>query len=142
MQMQMTLPKVDKQKTKEAVEEVMEVYRMYTYQVSLDRLPTITADYSMMPRSFTGTTNSSTEDAAIANIEYDQERLKYMDWVHQALNRLPARERYIIIKLYVEEGLYDYEIYSEMHMSERQFYRMKNKVIIRMAMALKVEVYQ
>ena len=96
----------------------------------------------MMPRGFTGTTSSSTEDAAIANIEYEQERLKYMDWVHQVLNRLPARERYIIIQLYVEEALYDYEIYGELNMSERQFYRVKNSAVIRMAMALRVEVYK
>ncbi|HEY4578952.1 MAG TPA: ArpU family phage packaging/lysis transcriptional regulator, partial [Savagea sp.] len=54
------LPEIDEKATKKAVERVLEKYRIYKLQVSLDRLPTITADYSFMPRSYTGTTSDST----------------------------------------------------------------------------------
>ena len=134
------LPKIDEKATKQAVERVLEKYRIYKLQVSLDRLPTITADYSFMPRSYTGTTSDSTADAAIANIDYERERIQFLNRIHTAVNRLTPRERAIIIQVYLADELkYDYEVYNELNISERQYYRIKLQTLIKLAYILSIE---
>lgn len=137
------LPEIDEKATKQAVERVLEKYRIYKLQVSLDRLPTITADYSFMPRSYTGTTSDSTADAAIANIDYERERIQFLNRIHNAVNRLTPRERAIIIQAYlVDEPMYDYEVYTELNMSERQYYRIKSNALHKLSFILGIERYR
>ena len=115
---------------------------MYSLQVSLDRLPSITAKYTLMPRA-SGTNSSSTEDAAIANVDYEKERLRFMEWVTRAVNRLSYDERSIIITRYMgDDEWFDYEVYQELNMSERKYYRVKPRAFYKLAFALKVEVYK
>lgn len=142
MQLQFDLPAIDREETKKAVESVLERYRMYSLQVSLDRLPTITAKYSLMPFS-NSLPSSSTESAAIANVDYEQERTKFIEWVARAVNRLTYVERSIIVMRYLSnDELYDYEVYAELNMSERKYYRIKSRIFYKLAFALKVEVYE
>lgn len=137
------LPEIDEKATKQAVERVLEKYRIYKLQVSLDRLPTITADYSFIPRGYTGTTSDSTADAAIANIDYERERIQFLNRIHDAVNRLTPRERAIIIQVYLaDEPMYDYEVYTELNMSERQYYRIKFQTFIKLAYLLSLERYR
>lgn len=137
------LPEIDEKATKQAVERVLEKYRIYKLQVSLDRLPTITADYSFIPRSYTGTTSDSTADVAIANIDYERERIQFLNRIHTAVNRLTPRERAIIIQVYLaDEPMYDYEVYTELNMSERQYYRIKFQTFIKLAYLLSLERYR
>lgn len=133
------LPKIDEKATRKAVESVLEKYRIYKLQVSLDRLPTITADYSFMPRSYTGTTSNSTADAAIANIDYERERIQFLNKIHNAVNRLTPQERVIIIQFYLrDEPMYDYEVYTELNISERQYYRIKSNVLLKLGYILRI----
>lgn len=142
-QLDFNLPEVDKEQTREAVERALEKYRMYALQESLDRLPTMTADYSLMPRSNTGTTSDSTAVVALANVSYEQERARFLKMVTEGVNRLSARERAIIVLGYLkDEPLYDYQIYSELNLSERQFYRLKASAFYKLAFILKVHVYK
>ena len=137
------LPEIDEKATKKAVERVLEKYRIYKLQVSLNRLPTITADYSFMPRSYTGTTSDSTADAAIANIDYERERIQFLNRIHTAVNRLTPRERAIIIQAYLlDEPMYDYEIYTELNVSERHFYRMKSNMLYKLGHILSIVKYK
>lgn len=40
------------------------------------------------------------------------------------------------------EEMYDYEVYAEMGMSQRSYYRIKAKAFYRLAFALREEVYK
>lgn len=142
MQLQFNLPEIDRDKTKAAVEKALETYRLFSLQVSLDRLPSITASYSLAPAS-SNLPSSSTEQAAIANVEYDQQRVRYINWIVSAVNRLSRLERTIIYKRYLEENeLFDYQIYRDLNMSERNYYRLKSRLFYKLAFALKIEVYK
>lgn len=142
MQLQFNLPEIDREKTKMAVEKALETYRYYSLQVSLDRLPSVTASYSLMPAS-KSLPSSSTENAAIANLDYEQKRMKYINWIANAVNRMSKLERTIIYKRYLEDGeMFDYEIYRDLNMSERNYYRIKSRMFYKLAFALKIEVYK
>lgn len=142
MQLQFKLPEIDRDKTKVEVEQALENYRMFSLQVSLDRLPSITASYSLAPAS-SNLPSSSTEQAAIANIEYEQKREKYINWIVSAVNRLTKIERTIIYKRYLQENeQFDYQIYRDLNMSERNYYYVKSRMMYKLAFALKIEVYK
>lgn len=142
MQLQFNLPEIDRDSTKQAVEKALETYRLYALQVSLDRQPAITASYSFTPPS-ARLPSSSTEQAALANVEYEQERLKYINWIVNAVNRLSKTERMIIHKRYLsDDEMFDYQIYNEMCISERNYYRMKARTFYKLAFALKIEVFK
>lgn len=142
MQLQFNLPEIDRDKTKAAVEKALETYRLFSLQVSLDRLPSITASYSLAPAA-SNLPSSSTEQAAIANIEYEQKRVKYINWIVSAVNRLSKIERTIIYERYLQENeLFDYQIYRDLNMSERNYYRIKSRLFYKLAFALKIEVYK
>ncbi len=142
MQLQFALQEIDREATKQAVEQVLEQYRMYSLQVSLDKLPSVTANYSLMP-SGKGLVHSAVEGAALENVAYDAKREKFLGWIISAVNRLNPRERSIIIMRYLGNGeMFDYEVYTELNMSERQYYRLKSRVFYKLAFALKIEVYE
>ena len=75
---------------------------MYLSQMPSDILPKVTASYSIVPPSVTNEFNSSTENIAIERAQYEMARLKFMNWIHRAVNRLPKRE-IIIYMYYMEE---------------------------------------
>lgn len=142
MQLQFNLPEIDREQTKVAVEKALGTYRLYSLQVSLDRLPSITASYSLAPAS-SNLPSSSTEQAAIANVDYEQKRIKYINWIASAVNRLSKTERIMIYKRYIQENeLFDYQIFAELNMSERNYYRLKSRLFYKLAFALKIEVYK
>lgn len=142
MHQQFNIPEIDKKMTKQKVEEALDKYRMYSLQVTLDRLPSITASYSLTPAS-SNLPSSSTENAAIANVDYEIKREKYINWIVFAVNRLPEIERSIIFMRYLQGNeMFDYQIYAELNMSERSYYRIKSNMFEKLAFALKIEVYK
>jgi ArpU family phage transcriptional regulator len=142
MQIAFKLPEIDRETTKNAVEDALEKYRLYLMQIELDKMPAITAKYTFMPAS-KGLPSSSTEAAAIANVDYERERIRFMEDFNRAVNRLPLKERIVIITGYMgTEARFDYEVYNELFMSERSFYRLKSRAFYNLAFSLKVEVYQ
>lgn len=142
MQIKFALQEIDREATKQAVEQILEQYRMYSLQLSLDKLPSVTANYSLMP-SGKGMVHSAVEGAALENVAYEAKREKFLEWIVNAVNRLNPRERSIIIMRYLGNGeMYDYEVYTELNMSERQYYRIKSRIFYKLAFALKIEVYE
>ncbi|MEK5036902.1 ArpU family phage packaging/lysis transcriptional regulator [Sporosarcina sp. FSL K6-3457] len=136
------LPEIDRKATRDAVEAVLERYRMYSLQVSLDRLPSITASYSLTPAS-SNLPSSSTERAAIANVEYEIKREKFIDWIVFAVNQLSEIERSIVYMRYLQKNeLFDYQIYIDLNMSERNYYRIKSRLLEKLAFVLKIEAYK
>lgn len=142
MQLQFKLPEINREATKNAVESVFEQYHMYLMQTDLNKLPSITAKYTLMPVSM-GLPSSSTENAAIANVDYDIERTTFMNHVMRAVNRLPQRERALIITRYMSDDVrFDYEAFEDLFMSERTYYRLKSHAFYSLAFSLKIEVYE
>lgn len=137
-----TTQKINKRKTKAAVEKALGKYRMYTLQVSLDRQPKITASYSLSPSSG-NLPSSKTENAALANVQYERDRVDYLEWISEAVNRLEETERTIICMRYLQRyEEFDYMIYNELSMSERSYYRLKSKIFMNLAIALNIVVYE
>jgi ArpU family phage transcriptional regulator len=137
------LPEIDREKTKAAVESALEKYRFFLLTVPEDKLPKVTASYSLVPPSFSNEFHSSTEQAAIDRIELDLARNRHIEWVLRGVNRLSKLEREIIYKRYLEEDdVFDYEIYNEIGMSERRYYRLKARTFYKLAFILKKEVYK
>lgn len=136
------LPEIDRVATKKAVEAALEKYRIYLLTLRLDQLPKVTQGYSLV-LAVTNQFHSSTEKIAIRNVDYEWEREEYIRRVINAVNRLSKWERAIIIQRYMsEEDVYDYEVYHELGMSERKYYRLKSRAFYKLAFALKIEVYK
>jgi len=70
--------------------------------------------------------HSFTEDTAIQRIEMEQKRNAFLAKVQKAVNRLPVNERKIIIMRYMsQDHRWDYEVYNEIEMSSRTYFRIK-----------------
>ncbi|ALC80430.1 ArpU family phage packaging/lysis transcriptional regulator [Bacillus gobiensis] len=141
-QLAFVLPEINRDATRQKVESLLERYRILLLQVDLDFLPKITSSYTMVAPSITNEFHSSTEDAATKNVDHQRQRDKFLKRMQQAVNRLSLNERSIIIKRYMDqEEYFDYEIYYELGMSERKYYRIKSRAFYKLAFALKEEVY-
>ncbi|MGG4405819.1 ArpU family phage packaging/lysis transcriptional regulator [Geobacillus stearothermophilus] len=66
------------------------------------------------------------EDAVIKRMDFGRECDEYMKKMRGEANWLNRLERELIVKRYLTlEEPYDYDVYNEMGMSERQYYRIK-----------------
>ncbi|WP_152614392.1 ArpU family phage packaging/lysis transcriptional regulator, partial [Bacillus subtilis] len=139
----LNLPQIDEEATKAKAEQLLDKYRLYLLQVPDDFLPKVTPTYSIVPPSITNEFHSSTEEAALKRLDWEIQRDKFLKRIQRAVNRLSQRERQIIVMLYMQsEEMYDYEVYAEMGLSQRSYYRIKAKAFYRLAFALRVEVYK
>ncbi|MED4052953.1 ArpU family phage packaging/lysis transcriptional regulator [Niallia taxi] len=141
-QLSFELPEINRDETKKAVEAAFEKYRFYLLTVPDEKLPKITATYSLVPPTNTNEFHSSTEDIVIKTVDFERERDNYVEWIRRAVNRLSIKERELIIKRYLQdEEVFDYEIYNELSYSERRYYRLKARIFYKLAFLLKIEVY-
>ncbi|WP_222115246.1 ArpU family phage packaging/lysis transcriptional regulator [Bacillus sp. SLBN-3] len=143
-QLTFKLPEIDRKKTQQKVEDALEMYRMYLLAVPEERVPKVTASYSLVPPSSSNQFSSSVEDAVIEKVDFEKERDAYIERIRRAVNRLTARERQMVIRKYFgEDELFDYEIYNELGMGET-FYNQKFKprVYYKLAFILRIEVYK
>jgi ArpU family phage transcriptional regulator len=142
-QMSFKLPKIDREATKDAVEEALEKYRMYLLLETEEQLPKVTSTYSLTPPSNTNVNHSSTENAAVSNVDFERQRRQYLKVIQKAVNRLGYFERAILIQRYMTcDDVYDYEVFNDLGMSERKYYRLKGRTFYKLAFMLKIEIYQ
>ncbi|MEC1406606.1 ArpU family phage packaging/lysis transcriptional regulator [Bacillus halotolerans] len=142
-QLTLNIPQIDEEATKLKAGKLLDQYRLYLLQVPDDFLPKVTPTYSIVPPSITNEFHSSTEDAALKRLDWEIQRDKFLKRIQKAVNRLSQRERQIIFMLYMKpEEMYDYEVYAEIGMSQRSYYRVKAKALYRLAFALREEVYK
>ncbi|PAD70870.1 ArpU family transcriptional regulator [Bacillus sp. 7586-K] len=141
--MEQLLPEINRDETKKAVEAALEKYRIFKFSVPEEELPKLTQTFSFLPPSQTNQNHSQTESIAIKNADYERTSKQFITKVQRAVNRLSYLERAIIIKRYMEdEDTFDYNVYLDLHMSERKYYRVKGKALLRLAVALRIEVYE
>lgn len=138
------LPEIDRKETQQNVEDAIETYRMYLLTVPEERLPKVTASYSLIPPSNTNGFHSTTEDIAIHRADEDRAREEYVERFRKAVNRLSPKEREAVIMRYLgDEELYDYEVYNSLGMSESYYHqKFKPRIFYKLALALKIEVYK
>lgn len=137
------LAAIDREETKKRVEGALEKYRIMLLSQDIYRLPKVTQKFSLELPTHTNQFHSSTEDAAIHNADYQKEKFEYILRILSAVNRLGYKERAILIRRYMDaDDVYDYQVYSELHMSERTYHRHKSKAFYKLAFALKLEVYE
>ena len=141
-----TLPEIDREKTKQRVEAEIEKYRICLLMVPEEKLPKITASYSLQPPAFSNQFHSSTENTALERIQQEaqeRERLEFIEYFRKAVNRLRFRERELIIKRYMgDDECFDYEYYQENGLTESKFYKLKARAFYNLAFALRIEVYK
>lgn len=138
------LPEIDRKETQKNVENALELYRMYLLTIPEEKLPKVTASYSLVPPSNTNGFHSTTEDIAIDRADEDRVRVEYVERFRKAVNRLSPREREAVILRYLgDEELFDYEVYNQMGMSESYYHqKFKPRIFYKLALALKIEVYK
>ncbi|MFJ8268514.1 ArpU family phage packaging/lysis transcriptional regulator [Peribacillus asahii] len=138
------LPKINEKETKKELEKKLFKYRDYLISLPTYLMPKITPSYSITPPTNTNAFHSSTEDSAIERIEYERIRDEYLQEIHKAVNTLKDQERHIIIERYLkhDELGYDREIWMNMGVGKTKYYQIKGEAMLRLAFALKVEVYQ
>jgi ArpU family phage transcriptional regulator len=137
------IPKVNAKATKKEVEKALYRYRDYMITLPSYLMPNVTPSYTLVPPSNTNAFHSSTEDAALERIEYERERDLYFRWIHDAVNSLKDDERQIIIKKYMIHGEigYDREIMMDLGVGKTKYSQIKGEGMLRLAFALKIEVY-
>lgn len=142
-QLSFQLAEIDREETRKRVEGALEKYRVLLLTQELDQVPKVTSSYSLVPPSNTNQFHSSTEEAAVKNVDYERERSDYIRKVSMSVNRLGFKERAILIRRYMtEDDVFDYEVYNGLNISERTYHRIKSRAFYKLAFALKIEAYK
>lgn len=137
------LKNIDGKATQVAVEKQLRQYRTYQLTTPEEFLPTITPKYTMEMPSFGGGVQSKVESAAIKSVDNYREAMKFFEKFNRAFYKLSKKERQIIVLAYLDEvPRYNYEVASELSVAERTYFRIKQKAMYTLALALQVIVYQ
>lgn len=136
------LSQIDSAATQKAVEEKLRQYRTYMLTVPEDKMPSLTAHYTLEMPNYSNMKKSAVEDAAIENVDADIKREKFFSWISMGMRRLTKMERKLIAFKYLQmEPMYNYDICAELNISESSFYRIRNQALYKLALSLRIEKY-
>lgn len=134
---------IDEKETAKAIEEKLREYRTYKLIAHEDKVPQITAKYTVEMPNFSNIKSSSTENVAIANVEGKKEAEEFFLKFAKAMNKLTFIERRLITLAFLaDDPLFNYEICAELNISESKFYRLRTKALYKLALAMGVERYK
>lgn len=139
---QTALFEINREETRKRTEEELEKARVYSKVGIVRREIKNTPSYE--PREYQGTNAISKpcEDVAIHNAQREMDLKQAFERVEKGLRALKRMERQIIEMRYLDdEDANDYNVYSELHLSERSYYRRKSGALYKMAFAMGLEVY-
>lgn len=139
------IPDIDKKKTITAAKEALEKYQLYILREPEIREPQVIPAWANLgiPHPNTNAFHSSTEDCAISNVDRETEMHRHVLSVRRAVSKLNFEEQRLIILRYLkQENMTDVAAYLELGMSERNYYRLRNKAFYKIAFALRIEVYR
>ncbi|MEH7157528.1 ArpU family phage packaging/lysis transcriptional regulator [Neobacillus drentensis] len=101
--MDFELPELDREATKQKVEEHLRKYRMYKYLTFEERESSTTSSSTPRYHGPTNQTSDQTGTIAIYNVD-EQARMKHFcERTERAVKYLPPRERYLIEQRYMAE---------------------------------------
>ena len=139
---QLALMEINREETRHNVERELERARIYKQVGFVRRETQQTPSYEPRYHGATNTTSNQIENVAIYNVDTEA-RLKYAyERVNAALRGLSRMERDIITMRYLDDDdAVDYNVSSELNLSERSYYRRKSRALYKMAFAMSLEVY-
>lgn len=136
------LSEIDRKKTRRAVEEELLKFEKTLLTAPLRKKPKVTASFQLVPGGSSNQFSSSTENAAVENLDQERDRIEYIDMMTEIINRLPEDERCIIVKEYMDDSTkFNYEIFEEIGISRSHYYRLKSRAFYKLALMLRIEVY-
>lgn len=140
------LPELDRKATQAEVEKALSKYRLFKYLTFEEREASITA--SSIPRYHGPTNQTSDQTAAIASYNVDEQeyRKRYCEYIERAVKRLPRMERFLIEERYMNddsEYITDFAVYSHRFnppISEGTYSKIRWKAFYKLALNLNVAV--
>lgn len=144
--MTFTLPEIDRKATQQAVEEKLEMYRLFKYLSFEEREASITASSEVRYHGPTNQTSDQTADIAIYNSDQQKMRLDFCNRVERAVSRLPKMERYLIEERYMSmdaEYITDHNVYCfkfQPPISAVTYGKIRWKAFYRLALNLNIAV--
>jgi len=135
-------PGIDRQATRKRVEEQLETARIYNQMGFVRRETRVTMNYA--PRMSGGDTNTVSkpvEETAAWNVDNEARMRAVAESVEQAVAALGRIEREIVTQRYLQDELmFDFQVFANLHISERQYYRLKSSALLKLAFMLSLEV--
>ena len=133
---------IDKKATRTAVEQRLESVRLYKRIGFVRREMKVTSLTELRFHGATNVVSKQAENIAIWNVDTDDRMKEEQRQVEQAVTGLSEVERQVIRMRYLEdEEMFDYNVYSELNLSERKYYRVKSSALCKLAFALRLEKY-
>lgn len=133
---------IDRETTRQRVEQYLKTARIYRQIGLVRREMKVTTSPEPRYHGPTNVAGKPVEETAIWNVNTEERMKEITERVQKAVGRLGKLERQIIEKRYLEdEDVYDYNVYSELHLSERKYYRLKSKAIYKLAFMLRLEAF-
>lgn len=126
--------------------KVIKYIKEYNYLLALKPLrdePQITQAFSFIPPS-TNRSLNNIEQSASRNIKRDelmQQRERVLESLHDAVEKLPPDEKFIIVKNYLNDES-TMNIYMDLGISKTKFHEVKQDAIVRLAFYLGIECYE
>lgn len=139
---QLALMEINREETRRKVESELERARIYK-QVGFVRKETaVTPSYEPRFHGATNVTSNQVENTAIYNVDTENRLKQAYDRVNIAMRGLKRMERDIINMRYLDdEDVLDFNVYNELALSERSYYRRKSRALYKLAFAMNLEVY-
>ncbi|MRX56723.1 ArpU family transcriptional regulator [Bacillus idriensis] len=105
---------MNKKQISVAVESELKRYKFYLLTTPEDQMPKFTSEFKLLMPALTD------EDIS----DFERERHEYLNRIVQAINRLTKKSRELIIqKHFKEEDIFDYEVYSNLGLSEWYYHQ-------------------
>ena len=138
---QLALMEINREETRHNVERELERARIYKQVGFVRRETQQTPSYEPRYHGSTNTTSNQIENVAIYNVDTEARLRQAYDRVNAALRGLSHTERDIITMRYMEEDVLDFDVYNQLALSERSYYRRKSRALYKLAFAMRLEVY-
>ncbi|RRJ62418.1 hypothetical protein EHV15_05230 [Paenibacillus oralis] len=139
---QLALMEINRDETRRRTEKELETARVYQKIGFVRREIKNTPNYEPREHQGTNAISKPCEDVAVWNVDNEARLRQAYERVQRGLNGLKRVERQIIEMRYLEgEDITDFQVYMELHLSERSYYRRKSGALYKMAFAMGLEVY-
>ncbi|BFH65089.1 MULTISPECIES: ArpU family phage packaging/lysis transcriptional regulator [Paenibacillus] len=111
--MKQLLPELDRRKTQNAIEALLEKYRIYKTITFEAKEASITASYTERFHGPTNVTSDQTAQIAAYNVDVPAARRAYCEMIEAIVERLGEREQLIIRERYMkQDDVFDYKVYN------------------------------
>ena len=132
---------IDEEQTFKKVEEHLETAALYKRMGYVRREATMTPSYSVKENTgFTGITKQ-TENIALHNTDGEDRAKRTYDKVMLSVSKLRYLQKEIITKRFLgDPDVIDINVWIELNLSERTYYRLKSEAMAELAYALRLEV--